>query len=720
VTFSGKVNNADNTVGATAQELSINAGSGAVLFSETLGDVGALGAISINSTGATTFTKAVDAASLTTNAGGTVIIKGGRITTLGSQSYGEDVVVTGMTTLDASALTFADTLMGDNLASHDVTLVARTGNATFNAAVGDAAAPMDHLLVTAANDTVFNDLVTVAHLQTGTTGRTLFNTAKVVTTSPSSMVFGNDVVVSPANFTFDSTDDGLLSTGANITFHKTLSSSTAGVSDVAIQAGSTGVVRFLGAVGKDGNGTNSALKSLVVSAGGGIVIGGGHVHTTGTQTYGNPIELTSSVVFIAEALSWGRVTSTMPDVGLTLSTNGHQILTDISITGDLDVTTGMAGQMGGVSQASGTSLNIGGSSMFTAHTTQGQTAVLDNTGNNFAKDLSFLTSNGGSWTRVDVKSESALTMGSTTVDGPIQLQTTTGDISQTGPMNVTGTANFKTLAGSILLNNPSNVFDGRVSVDTPRSIKIFATGPLAMDKVAVGLDAELQSTGLLNLGTGTYGKKLKANSGGFEIIQSGRINFGGDTDFDAGSAKIELFNPYNQWRGGIVFKGGIIMINHPVLMNAVNAGTLNMRAQMSSSSSAKPNSGGASGDGMRALQALPAKAIDGPAVLVSVDKPSPTNANGLITVALSSETASPGRSFSFELDPKIVTNQPTDAGIKVSQLDGKPMPDWLRYEPTTKTFIAKEVPAGAFPLQLKVGIGGQETLMVIQAQDAIR
>jgi hypothetical protein len=48
------------------------------------------------------------------------------------------------------------------------------------------------------------------------------------------------------------------------------------------------------------------------------------------------------------------------------------------------------------------------------------------------------------------------------------------------------------------------------------------------------------------------------------------------------------------------------------------------------------------------------------------------------------------------------------------------MPDWLRYEPTTKTFIAKEVPAGAFPLQLKVGIGGQETLMVIQAQDAIR
>ena len=48
-----------------------------------------------------------------------------------------------------------------------------------------------------------------------------------------------------------------------------------GVSDVSIQAGSAGVVRLLGAVGKDGSGSISPLKSLVVSAGGGIVIGGG-------------------------------------------------------------------------------------------------------------------------------------------------------------------------------------------------------------------------------------------------------------------------------------------------------------------------------------------------------------------------------------------------------------------------------------------------------------
>jgi len=44
----------------------------------------------------------------------------------------------------------------------------------------------------------------------------------------------------------------------------------------------------------------------------------------------------------------------------------------------------------------------------------------------------------------------------------------------------------------------------------------------------------------------------------------------------------------------------------------------------------------------------------------------------------------------------------------------------MRYDTETKTFIATEVPAGAFPLQLKVSGGGQETMVVIREQDAKR
>jgi hypothetical protein len=80
----------------------------------------------------------------------------------------------------------------------------------------------------------------------------------------------------------------------------------------------------------------------------------------------------------------------------------------------------------------------------------------------------------------------------------------------------------------------------------------------------------------------------------------------------------------------------------------------------------------------------------------------------------------PGRSFSFKIDPKMLANQPDNTSLTISQADGKPLPDWLRYEADTKTFTAKDIPAGAFPLQLKVGVGGQETTMVIQQQDAQR
>ena len=153
-------------------------------------------------------------------------------------------------------------------------------------------------------------------------------------------------------------------------------------------------------------------------------------------------------------------------------------------------------------------------------------------------------------------------------------------------------------------------------------------------------------------------------------------------------------------------------------MNAVNAGTLIMRAETSMpAQTAVVQVGGGKPSMLQPMAATPRL---GPAVSVKVDQPSASNGKGLITVALSTETAAPSRSFSFEIDPKLLTNQPADISLKVSQLDGKPLPDWLRYEADTKTFTAKDIPAGAFPLQLKVGVGGQETTMVIQEQDTKR
>ena len=381
------------------------------------------------------------------------------------------------------------------------------------------------------------------------------------------------------------------------------------------------------------------------------------------------------------------------------------------------MTTGQANQQGGVTQAQGTALQIGGTSSFTAHTKKGQVAQLNNTGNRFDKALSFLTRNGGSWSEVNTLSQSSLLMGSTTVDGNMVLKSISGDITQAGALNITGTTNLQAVAGKINLDNPLNVFVDGVTVETPQSLKLSATGALTMDQVKVGQDTQLKSTGILDLGKGSYTGKLTANSGGFDIVQSGAISFGSDTDFDAGSAKIDLLNPYNQWRGAIVFKGGIVMINHPVLMNAVNAGTLIVRANTAGPvQSTKAASGGA----IDSLQPLADTSRTGPAVTVTVGKPSSAEAPSLITVAVSSEVATSGRGFSFELDLKAASAQPTSTSLNILQVDGKPLPNWLRYEPDTKTFIATDVPAGAFPLQLKVSGGGQETMMVIREQDAKR
>ena len=87
---------------------------------------------------------------------------------------------------------------------------------------------------------------------------------------------------------------------------------------------------------------------------------------------------------------------------------------------------------------------------------------------------------------------------------------------------------------------------------------------------------------------------------------------------------------------------------------------------------------------------------------------------GLIDVQISPEVATPGSNFSFELDPHALADQPADAQVRIGQTDGKPMPDWLNYDAASKTFKAANVPAGAFPLQLKVSVGGVESVMVIQ------
>jgi hypothetical protein len=104
----------------------------------------------------------------------------------------------------------------------------------------------------------------------------------------------------------------------------------------------------------------------------------------------------------------------------------------------------------------------------------------------------------------------------------------------------------------------------------------------------------------------------------------------------------------------------------------------------------------------------------GSAVSVVVSRSPSASQTGVIQVQVAPEAAAPGKSFSFELDPHAVAGHAADAPVKIAQMDGKPLPNWLRYDATNKIFTANEVPAGAFPLQLKVSVGNTESVVLIQ------
>lgn len=301
--------------------------------------------------------------------------------------------------------------------------------------------------------------------------------------------------------------------------------------------------------------------------------------------------------------------------------------------------------------------------------------------------------------------------------GSLKLNVAQGDLTQVGAVKVGGVATLVTQNGNVTLTNSDNLFADVVNVDTSGSLSLSTSGPLTIGKVTTVGDTALIAHGKVDLGTSTFGAKINVNSGGFDIVQSGPIKVGGNSNFDAGSAKIDLFNPKNTWSGSILYKGGIVMINHPQLLNAVNAGTLVVRVEASTqvtavkvvAPSVTPSTS-------------PAPAVEtvgsgaGPDVSISVARPASVSQSGLITVTVSSEATSSGKGFSFALSDHLPSDVPKTAQVGVTLLDGKPLPEWLRFDVQTQKVVATSPPPGAFPLQIKTNMGGVETVIVITEQ----
>jgi hypothetical protein len=87
---------------------------------------------------------------------------------------------------------------------------------------------------------------------------------------------------------------------------------------------------------------------------------------------------------------------------------------------------------------------------------------------------------------------------------------------------------------------------------------------------------------------------------------------------------------------------------------------------------------------------------------------------GVVTVSVPKETATAGSGFTFPLPAQVAeTAGASNAQVSVTTISGGALPGWLRYVPETKSFVASEVPDGAFPIQIIVSVGGTRTTVVI-------
>ena len=380
---------------------------------------------------------------------------------------------------------------------------------------------------------------------------------------------------------------------------------------------------------------------------------------------------------------------------MTLAATDGLILGNSTVTGALEMTaaTGDITQTGPVNVTGRTTLNA----------TQGDVVLAQ--ANTFTQAVVVAAVN------ATINTTSALTLGASTVKGDLTATVAQGDITQTGPLVVTGKSDLRAQGGNITLTNTANTFGDAVSAKTSASLSLTSNGPLTLGEVTTVGDTVLISQGKVDLGTSTFGAKINVNSGGFDIIQSGPIKVGGNSNFDAGTAKIDLFNPKNQWSGSILYKGGIVMINHPQLMNAVNAGTLVVRTETAMATpSAK-----VSATPVRVPAAAP-EGDKGADVSVRVSRPATANQSGLVTVTVSAEAASSSKGFAFTLAEHLPSDLPKTAPLAVTQLNGQPLPEWLRYDAQTQKVVATAPPPGAFPIQIKANLGGVETVIVITEQ----
>jgi hypothetical protein len=360
-----------------------------------------------------------------------------------------------------------------------------------------------------------------------------------------------------------------------------------------------------------------SVASLTTDTGGTTQINAGTIITTGVQSYGDNVSIKSNTVLNAAHIDFVSITEAQAQTNLNMTAQNAEVLSNITLTGNLQVITGSAGLSGGVSQNALTHLNIGGSTTLTADTSLNQVAALTSSANHFGGLLTLDQINGGSWANVSVTTQSALnlgalqsagsvnlqaqgaittstlsasadvsvssfgnpvSMGQTVSSGALNIQTQGGDVTQTGQFNVNGVTNINaqsadgSVVGNISLPNTNNTFTGSFSL-VGNSTAIATASNLTLGTVQNSGSMSLTSAGSVSVGSAfiTHGDLTLQSH---DDLQLGSAQIGGSVNLTSTAGNISLGtssingNLSAQTNGGEIVQTGALQVTGSSTINA--------------------------------------------------------------------------------------------------------------------------------------------------------
>ena len=278
-------------------------------------------------------------ASLTTDAGGSVII-GGNVTTTGSQSYGENALLDADVTLAGNGVAFAARVDSRGSTRR---LVVNGGSAVSVAGDTGVLSNLESIEITAGAISLTN--VTTVGSQTYRGSATLsnilaggdfdaFGGASVASVTAQNVRFRRLDSLTPAPTTISGNIVSTLS-GAGVSFQDDLSlAANATISAVNAPITFGGRVNTLGATARSlivntagtttftrAVGDTNALSNLETDAGGITLVNGGSVRTTGQTSFLDPVTIGADTQFDAASLSFARtLDAAVAGANLTLAT----------------------------------------------------------------------------------------------------------------------------------------------------------------------------------------------------------------------------------------------------------------------------------------------------------------------------------------------------------------------------------------------------------------